>query len=59
MFQKLASKYFETKFAKIDVEKSKFFVDKLKIRVLPAVLCFIDGIVVDRYVHEKVVRKLS
>jgi len=30
--------------------KAKFFVDKLKIQVLPAVLCFVDGLVVDRVV---------
>ena len=47
-FQKLTDKYFETKFAKINVEKAKFVVEKLKIRVLPAVLCFIKGMVVDR-----------
>ncbi|ELU09971.1 hypothetical protein CAPTEDRAFT_221824 [Capitella teleta] len=46
----LAEKYFETKFAKINVTKAKFFVDKLKIRVLPAVVCFNKGVVVDRIV---------
>jgi hypothetical protein len=48
-FQKLTEQYFETKFAKINVDKAKFLVEKLKIRVLPAVLCFKKGIVVDRY----------
>ena len=46
--QTLAPQHFETKFAKIDVEKAKFFVDKLKIRVLPAVICFENGVVIDR-----------
>ncbi|KAK3103390.1 hypothetical protein FSP39_018894 [Pinctada imbricata] len=48
--QKLTKKYFETKFAKISVEKAKYFVEKLKIRILPAVICFKNGIVVDRIV---------
>jgi hypothetical protein len=46
--QTLTKKYFETKFAKINVDKAKYFVEKLKIRVLPAVLCFKNGMVVDR-----------
>ncbi|XP_077994908.1 uncharacterized protein LOC144448515 [Glandiceps talaboti] len=41
---KLASKHFTTKFAKVSVDIAKFFVQKLKIKMLPAVLCFIDGI---------------
>ena len=49
--QSLATQHFETKFAKLDVEKAKFFVDKLKIRVLPAVICFEKGIVIDKLVH--------
>ncbi|KAJ8024038.1 Thioredoxin domain-containing protein plp1 [Holothuria leucospilota] len=46
----LAEKHFNTKFAKIHVEKADFLVQKLKIQVLPAVLCFREGIVVDRVV---------
>lgn len=46
----LAEKYFECKFAKINVDTAKFFVEKLKIRVLPALICFKDGIVVDRII---------
>lgn len=48
LLQALTKKYFETKFAKINVDKAKYFVEKLKIRVLPAVLCFKNGVVVDR-----------
>lgn len=44
----LSKKYFETKFAKISVEICKFFVEKLKIRTLPAVFSFINGKVVDK-----------
>jgi len=43
--------YYSTKFIKVDVENAAFFVEKLKIRVLPAVLCFKKGIVCDRYVR--------
>ncbi|KAJ8299011.1 hypothetical protein KUTeg_023071 [Tegillarca granosa] len=46
--EKLAKKYFETKFAKINVDKAKFLVEKLKIRILPAIFCFKGGIVVDK-----------
>lgn len=46
----LSEKYFEAKFAKINVSKAKFFVDKLKIRVLPAVFCFRKGMIVDRII---------
>lgn len=42
--QKLAIKYPDVRFAKINVEKAKFFVNKLQVQVLPAVLCFEDGI---------------
>ena len=48
MFQKLASKYFEAKFAKINVDKAKFFVNKLQIKMLPAVLCFQNGAITAR-----------
>ena len=47
----LSEKHFETKFVKISAEKPKFVVNKLKIHVLPAVLCFVKGIIiVDRIV---------
>ncbi|XP_013407243.1 thioredoxin domain-containing protein plp1 [Lingula anatina] len=48
--QKLSEKYFETKFAKINVEKAKFFVEKLKIRILPALFCFREGKVIDKLI---------
>ena len=47
-FQKLSEKYFEVKFAKINVDIAKFFVEKLKIRVLPNLVCFQKGLVIDR-----------
>lgn len=46
--EKLAVKHWETRFARINVDHAKFFVEKLKIRILPAILCFIDGRIVDR-----------
>ena len=48
--QKLAIKYPECKVAKINVNKAKFFVDKLNVQVLPAVLCFIDGVLKQRII---------
>ncbi|KAK0068348.1 thioredoxin domain-containing protein plp1 [Biomphalaria pfeifferi] len=48
--EKLSKKYFKTKFAKLNVEKSNFLVTKLKIQMLPAILCFKSSIVVDRII---------
>jgi len=48
--QEMASRHFETKFIKINVEKAPFLVDRLKVQVLPCVLSFVDGANVDRVV---------
>ncbi|XP_005105907.1 thioredoxin domain-containing protein plp1 [Aplysia californica] len=48
--ERLSKKYFGTKFAKLNVEKSDFIVAKLKIQMLPVVMCFKKGIVVDRII---------
>lgn len=37
-----------TKFVYINAEKSPFFVGKLKVRVLPTIVSFIDGVAADR-----------
>jgi len=47
---KLAHNYLDVRFAKINAERAKFFVKKLNILVLPAVLCFVDGILKHRVV---------
>lgn len=44
---RIAHEHLETKFLKIDAEKCPFFVDKLKIRVLPCVIGFSNGIAKD------------
>merc|ERR1712231_5474 len=41
---KMSMKYPEVKFAKINAARAKFFVTKLNIQVLPAVMCFVDGV---------------
>ena len=46
--QIISEKHFRTKFAKINVDVAKFFVAKLKIQVLPYVICFDNGQIVDR-----------
>ncbi|XP_063968984.1 uncharacterized protein LOC129282055 [Lytechinus pictus] len=46
----LAEQYRDVKFSKVCVDLVPFFVTKLQIQVLPAVLLFIDGVVVDRIV---------
>jgi len=40
----LALQHLETRFVRIDAEKTPFFVEKLKVQVLPTVLVFEDGI---------------
>lgn len=44
----LAQKHFDTKFIRINVEKAPFLAERLKVRVLPCVISFIDGKSVDR-----------
>ncbi|CAG8475439.1 4868_t:CDS:2 [Acaulospora morrowiae] len=46
----IANRHFKTKFVKINVENAPFLVEKLTIKVLPCVMCLVDGIVVDRIV---------
>ena len=48
--KELAEKHITTKFAKLDAQKSPFFVGKLAIRTLPTLTCFRDGVLVDRVV---------
>ena len=46
--RQLAKKFIRTKFIYIDATKAPFFVEKLKIRILPCLICFDDGVAVDR-----------
>ncbi|KZP00059.1 thioredoxin-like protein [Calocera viscosa TUFC12733] len=46
----LAPKYFGTRFLRVLVENVPFLVDKLHIKVLPCVICFVDGVTKDRVV---------
>ena len=48
MLQKLAGKYFHTRFIKVFVENVPFLVTKLGVKVLPAIFMFVDGISKDR-----------
>jgi len=45
--QRIAHQHIESKFIKIDAEKTPFFVEKLKIRVLPCVIIFLNGVAQD------------
>lgn len=49
MVQKLAPKYPNTRFFRVFVENIPWLVEKLFIKVLPCVICFVDGIAKDRY----------
>ncbi|KAF9436514.1 hypothetical protein BGZ76_003732 [Entomortierella beljakovae] len=48
--ESLAKKHIKTKFVKIKVEDAPFLVEKLQVKVLPCVIAFTDGLVVDRLV---------
>ncbi|KAJ7283529.1 thioredoxin-like protein [Mycena rebaudengoi] len=47
---KLAPKYFNTRFARVFVENVPWLVERLAIKVLPCVICFVDGVSKDRLV---------
>ncbi|KAL7270487.1 hypothetical protein RUND412_006809 [Rhizina undulata] len=44
----LAPKHFDTKFTRINVDNAPFLVERLKVKVLPCVIAFVDGKSVDR-----------
>lgn len=46
----LALKYPSTRFLKVFVEDVPWLVEKLQIKVLPCVICFIDGVTKDRLI---------
>ena len=46
----LAPAHAGTRFVKIDVERAPFLVDKLHIRVLPAIISFVNGVETDRLI---------
>ncbi|RAL10121.1 thioredoxin domain-containing protein [Aspergillus homomorphus CBS 101889] len=46
----LASRHHEVRFARVDVRDTPFVVEKLKIRILPCVIGFKDGVAVERVV---------
>jgi hypothetical protein len=48
--QKLAPKYFYTRFIRVFVENVPFLVTKLGVKILPAVFVFIEGVSKDRSV---------
>lgn len=48
--EQLSKKYVKTKFYKISVENAPFLVDKLKIKVLPFVICYINGSEAERII---------
>ncbi|KAI7900436.1 thioredoxin-like protein [Cokeromyces recurvatus] len=41
--EKLAKKYYDARFIKIDVQNAPFLVEKLQVRVLPCVIAWVDG----------------
>jgi thiol-disulfide isomerase/thioredoxin len=46
----IVQKHLPCRFVRIDAEKAPFFVGKLAVRMLPTIVCFIDGVAVDRVV---------
>ncbi|KAL4081650.1 hypothetical protein V8B97DRAFT_1913636 [Scleroderma yunnanense] len=50
VIKKLAPKYFATRFLRVFVENVPWLVQRLAIKVLPCVICFIDGVMKDRLI---------
>jgi len=50
MLQSLAIKYFSTRFFRVFVENVPWLVEKLAIKVLPCVICFVDGVSKDKLI---------
>ena len=48
--REIAKTHLEARFVYLNAEKSPFFIQKLQIQVLPTILCFVDGIALDRVV---------
>lgn len=48
--QLLAPKHFDTRFISVNVENAPFLVTRLKIQVLPCVICFVKGVSTDRLI---------
>ncbi|GJJ07477.1 hypothetical protein Clacol_001679 [Clathrus columnatus] len=46
----IAPRYYNTRFIRVFVENVPWLVEKLSIKVLPCVICFIDGVAKDRLV---------
>jgi hypothetical protein len=46
----LAAAHLPTRFIRVNADKAPFFVGKLQVKVLPTVVCFKDGIAIDRIV---------
>jgi len=46
----LAPKYFDTRFIRVFVENVPWLVEKLGIKVLPCVGCFVDGVLKHRLI---------
>jgi hypothetical protein len=50
LLKSISGKHSETKFVRIEAEKAKFFTTKLAVKVLPDVIVFHQGVVVDRII---------
>ncbi|KAI8907896.1 thioredoxin-like protein [Gorgonomyces haynaldii] len=48
--ENLARKHHQTRFMKIDVANCPFLVEKMKIKVLPAIFMYLNGLAVDSFV---------
>eukprot|EP00891_Asterochloris_glomerata_P006538 jgi/Astpho2/6538/fgenesh1_pm.00099_%23_5_t len=46
----LARKYFDTRFIKLSAPDAPFFTVKLQVKLLPCLLCFLNGVATDRVV---------
>lgn len=49
-FKKLAPKHIETLFAYLNAEKCPFLAEKLKIKMIPSIVCIQNGVMIDKIV---------
>jgi thioredoxin-like negative regulator of GroEL len=48
--REISRTHVEAKFIYLNAEMAPFFIKKLQVQVLPTIICFVDGVAVDRVV---------
>ena len=48
--RKIAKQHTEAKFIYLNAENAPFFIQKLGVQMLPTIICFFDGVAIDRVI---------